>query len=298
MMSGLLIKRSFARFSTLNLASSAETFYARDLAINPIKERKSKPKFDSSLLFGHVATDHQLTVEWSKSDKWGKPQIDPFAPLQVHPFSSALHYAIQCFEGFKAYKSDKGKIILFRPEMNMKRMKSSCKRISLPDFDGKEFLECIKKLVLLDQDWIPTQDGFSLYIRPTGISHNRELGVRAPDRSLLFCVMSPVGPYYTTGFKPIKLYCSEDHIRAFPKGVGEYKLGSNYGPTIYSSKLAEAKGYNQVLWLVQGKVSEVGASNILIFWKNDQGEDELITPPLDGTILPGVTRDSILVSLQ
>eukprot|EP01016_Furgasonia_blochmanni_P045668 TRINITY_DN6479_c0_g1_i2.p1 TRINITY_DN6479_c0_g1~~TRINITY_DN6479_c0_g1_i2.p1 ORF type:complete len:332 (+),score=96.43 TRINITY_DN6479_c0_g1_i2:98-997(+) len=189
---------------------------------------------------------------------------------------------------------DRNNIRLFRPEMNMARFKKSCYRLCLPDFDGGELLECIKEHIRIDSQWVPDKDGFSLYVRPTAISMTEVLGVRAPDKARIFVVLCPVGPYYPSGFKPVSLYCDKDNIRSFPKGFGHYKLGANYGPTLRITRDVEKKGYAQCLWLGGDHIAEVGTSNIFFLWMNEQGEKELITPELDGTILPGVVRDTVL----
>lgn len=166
-----------------------------------------------------------LTIDWSRSAGWGKPLISEMQPVTLHRFNSSLHYAIQCFEGFKAYKNDKGEIRVFRPDCNMLRLKNTTKALCLPDFDGNEFLNCIKQLVKLDQRWIPAKRGFSLYIRPTHISMENTLGVKEAAASQLFVVTGPTGPYYPSGFKPVALYCETEKIRSAPKGYGAYKMG-------------------------------------------------------------------------
>lgn len=236
-----------------------------------------------------------LEIDWTLENGWAAPQISKFHNFEMNPANSTLHYAIQCFEGMKAYPNDNGKDIqLFRPMMNMNRMRKSHEALALPDFDPEQFLECIKAVVSMDKDWMPFRDNHSIYIRPTGISWEATLGVKKPAAAKLFVIMSPVGPYYPRGFVPVKMLCDTDHIRAWHKGVGDKKLGSNYGPTIFPQTKAEKKGYDQILWLVDDIVSEVGAMNLLVLWVNEDGKRELITCPLDGTILPGVTRDSIL----
>eukprot|EP00825_Cyclidium_porcatum_P014061 TRINITY_DN1749_c0_g1_i7.p1 TRINITY_DN1749_c0_g1~~TRINITY_DN1749_c0_g1_i7.p1 ORF type:complete len:337 (-),score=55.50 TRINITY_DN1749_c0_g1_i7:349-1359(-) len=236
-----------------------------------------------------------LTIDWDIKTGWKKPQIQPFGFMDIHPFTSSLHYGIQCFEGMKAFKTEEGKIRLFRPECNVHRLKRAFDRLSLPDFDGNEFIKLLKMHVLLEKDWIPPVKGCSLYIRPTGISMDDRLGVHGAQKCRLFNVFSVVGPYYPKGLKPTSLYTDSEKIRAAPHGSGNYKLGCNYGPTIKLGYMAKSKGYDQVLWLFKDQVCEVGTSNIFFFWINKDGEKELITSYLDeGMILPGVTRDSIL----
>jgi branched-chain amino acid aminotransferase len=174
-----------------------------------------------------------------------------------------------------------------KPKKNQKTL--------LQTFEEKELLECIKDLVRLDAELIPPERGYSLYIRPTVISTSTSLGVHVPRSAKLFVITSPVGPYYKTGFKPVSLLADSTNVRAWHGGTGAYKLGSNYAGTIWPALQAEKRGYAQVLWLVEDQVSEVGTMNLFFFWKNEKGERELITPPLnDGTILPGVTRATVL----
>jgi len=194
----------------------------------------------------------------------------------------------------KAYKDAKGILRMFRPMENMSRMNTSATRMCMPTFEGKEFLECIKQLLKVDQDWIPTGRGYSLYIRPTMIATEALLGVHEPESVLLFCIMSPVGPYYKTGFKPVALFADPNNVRAWPGGTGGYKIGANYAPGILPALEASKKGYQQILWLNGENITEVGTMNLFGFWVNKNGEKELITADLDGTILPGVTRKSIL----
>jgi len=182
----------------------------------------------------------------------------------------------------------------------MDRLNTSCRALCMPTFDGKEFLECIKELVKTDKDWIPNEKGYSMYIRPTIISTDPALGVAPPRNVKLFVILSPVGPYYPTGFAPIKLFADPKNVRAWPGGAGNVKAGGNYGPTIRPQLEAQAMGCQQVLWLFGDtlEVTEVGTMNQFFVWTNKQGEKEIVTAPLDGTILPGVTRDSILQLLR
>ncbi|EAS05142.1 branched-chain-amino-acid aminotransferase (macronuclear) [Tetrahymena thermophila SB210] len=293
-----LAKRAFSTSYYANMdLSSKQTFYRKDLTIELTKNPIPMPEFDAEKLrFGAHGTDHMLSVDFdSKKGGWGKPYIHPFRNLEMHPFNSAIHYAMQCFEGAKAFKGTDGKIRMFRVRNNMYRLKNSCKSLALPDFDGEELYKCIEEYVKIDEKWIPPIRGFSLYIRPTVIAWEDKLGVRPADKAKLFVVFSPVGPYYPSGFKPIKLFTETKRIRAAPGGTGNMKVGGNYAPTIPISQNAEQKGFQQVLWLWQDSILEVGTSNIFFFWVNEQGEKELVTPYLDeGTILPGVMRDSIL----
>ena len=254
------------------------------------------------LQFGNTLSDHMLMVEWDRTNKWSAPRIVPYQDLKISPVASCLHYGLQCFEGMKAYKSldDESSLRLFRPDMNMKRLAGSMERLHMPgaDFDHSELLQCIQELVQLDEKWIPYGEGYSLYLRPTVIATHKVLGLAPPDSILLYVVTSPVGPYYPTGFQPIRLMTSTDYVRAWPGGTGNAKVGGNYAPTMKPQFLAAEQGYSQILWLFgeNEEITEVGAMNVFFFWINeDTQRPELVTAPLTrGDILPGVTRDSIL----
>ncbi|KIM33901.1 hypothetical protein M408DRAFT_325470 [Serendipita vermifera MAFF 305830] len=261
--------------------------------------RTAKPKVPppaKALVFGHTFTDHMLAIPWSQSTGWQAPQIRPYGPLHLEPSSTVLHYAQTLFEGMKAYRDKTGKVTLFRPDMNMKRMNKSAARIALPTFDGDALLDCIKTLIRLDAHWIPQEVGHSLYIRPTLIGTQKAIGVNPPNEALLFVICSPVGPYYPTGFKPVSLMATTEYVRAAPGGTGGYKLGANYAPGVVPQKEAAKLGYSQNLWL-QGPehyLTEVGTMNLFVVLRKNDGGVELVTPPLDDVILPGVTRDSVL----
>ncbi|KAI0348712.1 branched-chain amino acid aminotransferase II [Trametopsis cervina] len=250
----------------------------------------------SHLVFGHTFTDHMLTIPWSAATGWGAPAIKPYSPLVLDPSATVFHYAQGLFEGLKAYRDANGKITLFRPDMNMQRMNRSAHRIALPTFNGDAVIELIKQLIRLDKHWIPDQEGYSLYIRPTMIGTQAALGIAPPSEALLFVICSPVGPYYPQGFKPVALYGTTEYTRAAPGGIGAYKLGANYAPGVMIQKAAAAQGYVQNLWLhgPDHYVTEVGTMNAFVVFKQPDGVIELVTPPLDGMILPGVTRDSVL----
>uniref|UniRef100_A0AAZ3PI45 Branched-chain-amino-acid aminotransferase n=2 Tax=Oncorhynchus tshawytscha TaxID=74940 RepID=A0AAZ3PI45_ONCTS len=274
----------------------ASSFKAADLTIE--RNTAGKPKPDpASLVFGKQFSDHMLTIYWSEKEGWKVPQIKPFQNLSLHPATSALHYSIELFEGMKAFRGVDNHIRLFRPNLNMERMHRTADRSCLPLFDKEELLECIRKLVEVDQDWVPYSLDASLYIRPTYIGIEPSLGVSRSSQALLFCIVGPVGPYFTTGaFSPVSLLADPSYVRACRGGVGAYKMGGNYGPTISVQNEAIKQGCQQVLWLYgeQEEITEVGTMNLFIYWTNEGGERELLTPPLDGIILPGVTRQSLL----
>uniref|UniRef100_A0A5F9CJ60 Branched-chain-amino-acid aminotransferase n=2 Tax=Oryctolagus cuniculus TaxID=9986 RepID=A0A5F9CJ60_RABIT len=277
-------------------AGVAKTFQAKDLIITPATILKEKPD-PSGLLFGSVFTDHMLTVEWSSEGGWEKPHIKPFQNLSLHPGSSALHYGVELFEGLKAFRGVDNKIRLFRPNLNMDRMLRSAVRTTLPGFDKEELLECIQQLVKLDQEWVPYSTSASLYIRPAFIGTEASLGVKKPTKALLFVILSPVGPYFSSGaFNPVSLWANPKYVRAWEGGTGAYKMGGNYGASLFAQCEAMEHGCQQVLWLYgeDNQITEVGTMNLFLYWINEDGEEELATPPLDGIILPGVTRQCIL----
>lgn len=247
------------------------------------------------LLFGKTFTDHMLEIEWTLEDGWATPKISPYHTLNLDPATVVFHYSFELFEGMKAYRDPSGNIRTFRSDQNMARMNRSAKRAALPEFDGEELMKCIDKLLLVDERFVPSEPGYSLYLRPTLIGTTTGLGVARPDRALLFVIASPVGPYFAGGFKPVSLEATDYAVRAWPGGVGNYKLGSNYVSCIEPQTLAAKRGHQQNLWLFgeEGYITEVGAMNVFFVFKHD-GKYELVTPPLDGIILPGVTRDSAL----
>ncbi|KAL0085042.1 aminotransferase [Phycomyces blakesleeanus] len=251
---------------------------------------------NKDLVFGKTFTDHMLTAKWNEDKGWSSPEVTPYAKLELEPCAAVFHYGSECFEGMKAYKDKNGKIRLFRPDMNMARMNRSTARIALPQFDGDELIKCIAEYLKTEERWIPSERGYSLYLRPTMIGTQESLGVNAPSDALLFVIACPVGPYYKTGFAAVKLMATTEYVRAWPRGTGDAKIGGNYAPGLLPQRVAAKAGYQQNLWLFgeDHQLTEVGAMNLFTMIKNKQGELELITPPLDGSILPGVTRDSIL----
>eukprot|EP00823_Brevimastigomonas_motovehiculus_P001168 TRINITY_DN11692_c0_g1_i1.p1 TRINITY_DN11692_c0_g1~~TRINITY_DN11692_c0_g1_i1.p1 ORF type:complete len:396 (+),score=109.90 TRINITY_DN11692_c0_g1_i1:46-1233(+) len=249
-----------------------------------------------TLKFGSMMSDHMLDIDWVEGKGWTAPRIIPYQKLQLDPAASSLHYALECFEGLKAYVDDTEAIRLFRPDKNFQRLNNSCKRLFMPTFDENEVIKCVKELVKVEKSWIPRGMGYSLYLRPTVISTWAHVGVTPAKSVKLFIICSPVGPYYPEGFKPIKLLADPKYVRAWPGGTGDSKLGANYAGGIMPAMEAARKGYAQILWLFGDDltVTEVGTMNQFFFWVNKEGEKELVTAPLDGTILPGVTRDTVL----
>ncbi len=258
----------------------------------PAGNKKTKPGDESKLGFGKIFTDHMFTMRYHKDRGWFDPILGPYGPICLQPTAQCLHYGQEIFEGMKAYRGEDGSIYLFRPHENAKRMNVSARRMCMAEVDESFFVEAVKQLVLIDRDWIPRSKGASLYIRPSMIATEAALGVHPSEEFLFFVIIGPVGAYYPEGFNPTKIYVSEEYVRSAPGGTGACKAGGNYAASLYAMRLANEMGYTQVLWLdaVERRyVEEVGTSNIFFLIGN-----ELVTPPLGGTILPGVTRDSIL----
>ncbi|KAK1231121.1 branched-chain-amino-acid transaminase bat2 [Marasmius sp. AFHP31] len=247
-----------------------------------------------TLTFGATKTDHMLVIAFDPENGWNAPEIKPYGPFSLDPCSSVFHYATSMFEGMKAYLGPDGEPLLFRPEMNMSRMEKSAERVALPPFNSQALLTLIKKLVVLEKRWIPTEPGYSLYLRPTMIGTRPSLGVTASDHALLYVICTPAGPFFKGPSTDLSLSAVNEHVRAWPGGHGGHKLAVNYGPGFGPLREANSQGYNQVLWLLGDKITEAGAMNFFAVVKRDDGDLDLITPPLDGTILPGVTRQSIL----
>ena len=238
-----------------------------------------------------------LSIEWTASSGWLTPQITPYQNLSLDPATCVFHYAFECFEGMKAYKNNEGAVRLFRPDKNAARLNHSSSRIALPSVEAQPFIELIAKFAALEQRFIPAQRGYSLYLRPTLIGTQRTLGVGPPGSALLYVIASPVGPYYPTGFKAVSLEATSYAVRAWPGGVGDKKLGANYAPCIVPQLQAAKNGFHQNLWLFgeEEYVTEVGTMNFFVAIRDKEtGKPELWTAPLDGMILDGVTRDSVL----
>ncbi|MGQ9778267.1 MAG: branched-chain amino acid aminotransferase [Bacillota bacterium] len=251
-----------------------------------------KPLVDPAELgFGRYFTDRMLTRHF-KDGRWDDPKIVPYQNFALDPAARVLHYSQEIFEGLKAYASDDGRILLFRPEENARRMNRSAARMCMPTMPEEEFLECVTTLVVAEKRWIPRAVGTSLYIRPTMIGIEPALGVHPSDAYIFFIILSPVGAYFKTGFKPVRLYVEDVYVRAVPGGVGDAKTGGNYAATLLAGAKAEEKGFSQVLWLDAKErryVEEVGSMNIFFVFGT-----KLVTPALSGSILPGITRDSVL----
>jgi len=254
-------------------------------------KRKDKPDQDN-LGFGAHFSDHMFLMKWDREHGWHDAEICPYKNFSMDPAAMVYHYGQAIFEGLKAYKGEDDQIFLFRPEDNLERMNSSALRMCMPRIPVDKILKAIKALVYLDRDWIPTGDGATLYLRPTMIAVEPALGVRPSAQYYFFVIMSPVGAYYAEGFNPTKIWVTDKYVRAVKGGVGHVKTAGNYAASIMAAEEAHKAGYTQVLWLdacERKYIEEVGTSNI--FFKS--GHD-LITPPLNGSILGGITRDSVI----
>ncbi len=258
----------------------------------PAEKLKAKIADQSQLGFGKYFTDRMLVVEWKGGQGWVDARIEPYAPFSLDPASLVFHYAQEIFEGLKAYKWADGRIALFRPEMNARRFNQSGDRVCLPPIPEELFLKGIEELVSLEREWVPTAEGTSLYIRPAMIAVEPVLGVKPSDHCYFFVIMSPVGAYYAAGFNPVNIMVEDHYVRAVPGGTGEAKTGGNYANSLKAGLEAKKKGYDQVLWL-DGRerrfIEEVGAMNMFFAYGS-----HIVTAPLNGSILSGVTRDSVL----
>lgn len=262
-----------------------------ELPITLTTTPKIKPD-QTKLGFGRIFTDHMFIMNYDKGKGWHSARIVPYAPFSLDPSASVLHYSQTVFEGLKAYKTASGGVSLFRPKDNFKRLNESCDRLAIPRFDEEFALEATKKLVKIDESWIPTAEGTSLYIRPTIIAVDEFLGVHAAEKYIFYIILSPSGAYYPEGIAPVKIYVEDSYVRAVRGGMGFSKTGGNYAASILAGEVAKDKGFTQVLWLdgVERKyIEEVGAMNI--FFKVN---GEVITPELNGSILRGITRDSAI----
>ena len=267
-----------------------------EIKITKTTAPKQKPQDESKLGFGRVMTDHMFLMNYNAGQGWHDARIVPYGPLELDPSSMVLHYAQEVFEGLKAYRWADGSVHLFRPEENARRMQRSNERMCIPAIAEEDFVQAVKTLVKLDQDWVPHQEGTSLYIRPFVFATDAHLGVHA-SQSYLFCIiLSPSGSYYPNGIDPVDIYVENHDVRAVRGGTGYTKCGGNYAASVRAGAEAEKAGYAQVLWLdgVERKyIEEVGAMNVMF-----KVDGKVITPALTGSILPGITRMSCLELLR
>ncbi len=261
------------------------------------KAQVLKEKPDSSTLgFGKIFTDHMFMMDWNDEKGWYNARIVPFENLSIHPASTVLHYGSEIFEGLKAYRRKDGKVQLFRPIENIRRMNNSAERLCLPQIPEDMAMEILTKFVETEQDWTPNAEGTSLYLRPYMFGNDESLGVHAVHNATYVIIASPVGSYYKEGINPVKIMIEDKDVRAVRGGTGYAKCGGNYAASNRAGQRAEQKGYSQVLWLdgVERKyIEEVGAMNVMF-----KIGDEIVTPMLSGSILPGITRKSCIEVLK
>jgi branched-chain amino acid aminotransferase len=261
-----------------------------------IKERAQKVVLPDKLGFGVIFTDHVFEMDYNPEQGWHNPVIKPLEDLSIHPATMFVHYGQAVFEGLKAYKTENGDVVIFRPDEHFKRLNRSSKRICIPEVDVEFMLNALKELVAIDQDWISAKRGESLYIRPFIFGTDEVLGVRPSTTYKLVILLSPVGAYYPEGFKPVKILVQDEYVRAARKGLGECKTPANYAASLLAAQQAKQQGFTQVLWLdgvEQKYIEEVGTMNIFVRFKK-----EIATPKLTGGILPGITRKSVLQILN
>jgi len=270
-----------------------------NIKITKTTSPKAKPADESKLGFGKTFSDHMFIMDYTEGQGWHDARIVPYAPISLEPSAVVFHYAQECFEGLKAYRTAENKIQLFRPDCNARRMNNTQERLCMPAIPEEDFVEAIRALVEVEKDWVPHSEGASLYIRPFTIATMAQLGVHASTTYQFIIICAPSGAYYAAGLAPIDIYVEDTYVRACPGGTGFTKCGGNYAVSLLAAKVAEERGYSQVLWLdgVERKyVEEVGAMNI--FFKIDGKLYTAEAQDKDGTVLPGVTRRSIIELLK
>lgn len=267
-----------------------------EIKVELTKNPKVKPQDESKLGFGQIFTDHMFLMNYDEGQGWHDARIVPYGPIELEPSAMCLHYGQEVFEGLKAYRTDTGKIQLFRPDENFKRLNLSNERLCIPKVDEEFLTEALKKLILVEQDWVPHAKDTSLYIRPFIIATDAHLGVHPAHHYLLMIILSPVGPYYPEGLDPVKIYVETKYVRAVKGGTGMAKTAGNYSASLLSQEEAAEQDYTQVLWLdgVERKyIEEVGAMNIFFVI-----DGVAVTPMLQGSILSGITRKSCIEIMQ
>jgi len=262
------------------------------IQLQDLAKRRPKPADESKLVFGKVFSDHMFLMDHRVGQGWMDARVVPYQNLELDPSAMVLHYGQGIFEGLKAYRWKDGSIHLFRPAKNWARFNRSALRMCMPEVDEAFHLKLVETILKIDKDWVPHSKGSSLYLRPTMIASEPHLGVRPASEYIYFFITGPVAAYYAEGFNPVTIYVSDEFVRSVKGGLGEAKTMANYAASLYAAEYAKKKGFTQVLWLdgVERRyIEEVGTMNICFRLK-----DELITPPLTGSILPGVTRESVI----
>jgi branched-chain amino acid aminotransferase len=272
-----------------------EVRMSHSIPVELASAKKDKPAIDQ-LGFGKAFTDHMFVLNYDAGQGWHSPRIVPYQPISLDPAAKVFHYGQTVFEGMKAYRAPDGRILMFRPTKNIERLNASNDRLSIPRLDEGLVMDALTALIQVDQDWIPAKQGTSLYIRPFVIATQPTLGVSASEEYLFIIIFSPVGSYYAEGINPVSIYVESDYVRAVTGGMGTAKAGGNYAAGLKAQEKATQKGYSQVLWLdgVHRKyIEEVGSMNVFF-----QVGDTVLTPSLNGSILDGVTRDSVIRLLK
>lgn len=263
-----------------------------DIKVTKTTAPKQKPAADQPLGFGKIFTDHMFIMNYTEGQGWHDPRIVPFDRISLSPAAMVYHYGQEMFEGLKAYRGENDEIYLFRPDMNAKRTNNTNARLCIPSLPEEDFVQAVKAIVDVDRDWVPSAPGTSLYVRPFIIATDEFLGV-APSQTYLFMIiLSPSGAYYSSGLAPVGIWIEDEYVRAVRGGMGFAKTGGNYAASLIGQVKAHDDGFSQVLWLdgVERKyIEEVGSMNI--FFKID---GKIVTPMLNGSILPGITRDSTI----
>ena len=261
-----------------------------------LKDGQNKISLPDKLGFGVIFTNHIFEMDYDPQKGWHNPVIKHIENLSLHPATMFIHYGQSIFEGLKAFKTENGDVVIFRLEDHLERLNQSAKRVCIPEVNISFMMHALRELISIERDWIPTKEGESLYIRPFVFGSDPFLGVKTATEYKLVILLSPVGAYYPEGFKPVKILAQDDYVRAVRKGIGECKTPANYAASLLAAEEARKKGYSQVLWLdgvEQKYIEEVGTMNIFIRFK-----DEVATPKLNGSILPGVTRKTVLQILK
>lgn len=243
--------------------------------------------------FGRIFTDHMVTIRWAEGKGWYDARVEPYGPLSLDPATAVLHYAQEVFEGMKAYRAEDGGVVLFRPEANAARFAASARRMAMAPVPEPVFLESLRALIEIDRDWVPTGDEASLYLRPFMYASEVFLGVKPASEYLFLVIASPVGSYFASGVQPVSVWVSDEYTRAGPGGTGAAKCGGNYAASLAAQAEAATHGCDQVVFLDATHrrfVDELGGMNVFLVYN----DGTLVTPDLTGTILPGITRDSVI----
>lgn len=264
---------------------------------NPASEQERAAVLEEPK-FGEVFTDHMVSIEYSEAQGWHDARVRPYEPITLDPSASVLHYGQAIFEGLKAFRNNNRTITTFRPDQNAARLRSSARRLAMPELPEELFLESLRQLVTIDQAWVPEAGGeSSLYLRPFMIATEPTLGVKPSSTYTYYVIASPVGAYFPGGVKPVSVWISEDYVRAAPGGTGDAKFAGNYAASLLAQAEAEEKGCNQVVWLdaIERKyIEEMGGMNLMFVYGTEADEVTVVTPALSGSLLPGITRRSLL----